>query len=71
MVMVPVFVFVLLAVVFEVDADADATAPDPEEDAAAVCGKDATEGPSLEAAWSFMVYCIGVLLFVVRVQLVK
>jgi hypothetical protein len=73
MVMVVVVVFVLRAVAFEVDADADAdadaAATDP-EDAAAVCGKDATEGPPLEAAWSFMVlqYCIGVLLFLVRVK---
>jgi hypothetical protein len=44
---------VLLAVVFVVDADADAAAADP-EDAAAVCGKDATEGPPFEAAWSFI-----------------
>jgi hypothetical protein len=67
--MVVVVVFVLRAVAFEVDADADAdaAATDP-EDAATVCGKDATEGPPLEAAWSFMVlqYCIGVLLSLVR-----
>ena len=67
--------FVLLAVAFEVDADldanADAATADP-EDAAAVCGNDATEGPPLEAIWSFMVllYRSGyVLLFLVRVQL--
>jgi hypothetical protein len=52
--MVMVVVVVLLAIVFVVDADADAAAADP-EDAATVCGKDATEGPPFEAAWSFMV----------------
>jgi hypothetical protein len=52
--MVMVVVFVLLAVAFPVDADADAATADP-EDATAICGEDATEGPPLEAAWSFMV----------------
>jgi hypothetical protein len=49
--MVMVVVFVLLAVVFVVDADAAAADP---EDAAAVCGKDANEGPPFVAAWSFI-----------------
>jgi hypothetical protein len=63
MVAVLVLLLLLLAVVFEfefvVDADAAPTAPEDAAAAvavaAAVCGKDATEGPPLEAAWSFMV----------------
>jgi hypothetical protein len=56
-----VFVFVLLLalVLLVLLLDADAVDADPDAAAAAAaadCGKDATEGPPLEAAWSFMVF---------------